>query len=202
MKISGKIRIPAFYQYMTSSCIVVCLLVLIQGCKIPANSTTVENLRNYDFLFPVEWVGHYAGKLNIISADSTIQVEMELTISHPDALGMYPWTLRYGEDDIRFYGLEVIDATKGHYTIDEYNSIKLDAYLKGNHFISEFEVMGNRLTFHYERVPGGIEIRVYASPQSSAKVTGGEIIGQDTVPLVTSFPNLSFQQGYLRKIQK
>ena len=153
-----------------------------------------------EFDFPLDWIGEYEGKLIIHPfGQDTIEVKMELNIGYPDALGYYPWTIIYNNEDIRHYGLEAIDASRGHYKIDEFNSIKLDAYYTSGHFISRFEVLSSDLLIDYKRIQGGIEIRFFISSQKAINITGDEIIGSDTVPPVKSFQLQAYQKAFLKK---
>ncbi len=182
--------------------LILIITVIALSCKTTTKLTPTQSNTNPQYIFPIDWIGHYKGDLNILGAQNdTISVIMELIIDHPDAMGLYPWVLKYDEKDVRYYGLEVVDATKGHYRIDEHNGIKLDAYLRSNHLITDFEVVGNHLNFHYEKKTDGIAIQVYSSRASSYTTTGDEIIGKDTIPPVKSFPVTGYQSGYLYKIK-
>jgi len=77
--------------------------------------------------FPQNWLGSYKGDLLIYAADSIkMKLEMELNISGTNKDSLFDWTITYdfkGDKDIRAYKLLVVDRTKGHYKIDERNSI-------------------------------------------------------------------------------
>jgi len=180
-------------------CVLICLCF---GCKT-SKLTKASSETSEVYTFPQDWIGDYHGNLNLLAPakDTIMVVDMKLSIGYPDAVGLYPWVLTYADEDIRSYGLEVLDVEKGHYLIDEYNSIKLDAFLRGNHFISRFEVMGSDLIFHYEKLKGGIDIKVYSSKASPYSISGEEIIGSDTIPPVESFLINGYQEGYLKEIK-
>jgi len=174
------------------------LLAIFSACK--PKQKLLESQDQGFFHFPIDWIGHYEGDLLIFdSKGDTNTVLMKLTISNPNAEGFYPWTIQYGDDDIREYGLEVINTSLGHYVMDEYNSIRLDGYLRDNHFISRFEVMGSDLLVDYERVKSGILVNLYVSRSEEKSITGGQIFGQDTVPNVRSFEIPVFQRALLSK---
>ncbi len=183
--------------------LIIVIMILI-GCKTPKNKSlntipeTPTVIPLYDF--PFEWIGEYKGELVILTSpkDSTV-IEMGLKIGQPDASGLYSWVISYGETDKRYYGLEAINVEKGHYRIDELNSIKLDGYLRGNHFVTRFEVMGSDLLVDYEKKPEGISIRFYVSGAAAINETGGEIFGQDTVPTVKSYPIFVIQDAWLKE---
>lgn len=177
-------------------------ILMLSACKVmPPKSVQIINPER-SYQFPLDWIGQYEGELIIhgMGSDTTL-INMQLTIDQPDGMGLYPWVLKYGETDTRYYGLEVVDATKGHYLIDEYNSIKLDGFLRGNNFITRFEVSGSDLIFHYKRTTTGINIAVHISGKESFSETGGEIIGQDTIPTVHSYAVRGFQSATLYKVK-
>lgn len=175
-----------------------CLLI---ACKTNAPVSFLEEPSTQQFQFPQDWIGSYAGFLHILDKRNQAQkVEMKLTIGPPDAQGMYQWIIQYGDDDKRYYGLEAINAELGHYRIDEYNSIKLDAYLKGDNLISTFSLMDRNITYHYEKKIDGIEIQVFFNRTAPISTSGKEIIGQDTVPEVHSYHASGYQSGFLRQL--
>jgi len=120
--------------------IFILLICVAMACKPAQKLNKVSTDQLYQF--PVDWIGLYQGKLHLLGTGQgdTTYVDMELIIASPDALGLYPWVLKYNDKDVRYYGIEVLDADAGHYLIDERNSIRLDAFLRGNHFISKFSV--------------------------------------------------------------
>jgi len=188
---------------MLRNCVLFAIAVLIlSACRAPKQGITQVTSENKKYLFPLDWIGHYQGKLSILNPNNdTSVVDMQLIIDQPDALGYYPWVIIYGEKDIRSYGLEAVDIEKGHYRIDEYNSVLIDSYLAGNHFVSRFEVLGTDLIVDYEKNESGILVKLYVSQAQQQNVTGGAIIGQDTVPLVNSYRILAVQEALLKQIK-
>lgn len=183
---------------------IIMALALWSSCKTPIKTSVEKSLKHNSsvaYAFPMDWIGQYKGTLTIVSSpnDSTT-VDMGLSIGVPDRMGLYPWILTYGADDKRYYGLEAVNAAKGHYRVDELNSIKLDGYLRGNHFVTRFEVMGSDLLVDYEKQAGGIKIRFYVSGASLINETGGEVLAQDTVPRVKSYPIMVIQDAWLQEI--
>lgn len=178
------------------------LFLIMPSCRVSKKASLTAEIEEEEFVFPMDWIGHYQGQLKILSpTKDTTQIGMQLIVDYPDALGVYPWVLIYGKDDIRSYGLEAVNAVDGHYLIDEYNSIKIDSYLSGNHFVSRFSVMGSDLLVDYERVSEGVEVKLYVSQSSNVNETGGEIIAKDTVPRVNSYRMLAVQEALLLKIK-
>lgn len=178
------------------------IIILAYSCKT-TSKVSVQDVTDKTFLFPIEWIGHYQGDLYILGTQKgdTLKVDMELIIDSPNGMGLYPWVLKYNDKDVRYYGLEVVDAEKGHYLIDEYNSIKIDGFLRSNHFITRFSVQNSDLIFHYEKKQDGIAISVYATEGTAYSTTGGEIIKQDTVPTVDSYRLAGYQTGFLKKLK-
>lgn len=178
-------------------CLVITLCFL--ACKSTKKPVSVTLEKTY--IFPIEWMGHYKGELNIFkNNDSLSTIQMELIIGSPNTEGYYPWTLIYNDKDVRQYGLEAINPERGHYRIDEFNSIKLDAYINDGHFVSRFDVMGSDLLVDYFKTSMGIEISFYITQNQPISTTGEEIIGKDTIPKVHSYPVLVYQKAFLKKI--
>ena len=178
-----------------------CLSLMASSCHTAKKTSMQKEKREY--IFPLDWIGEYTGELHIFSAtQDTNTIDMTLTIGNPNAEGYYPWVIKYGEDDIRSYGLEAINAVTGHYIVDEFNSIRLDGFLRDNHFISHFEVLNSTLLVDYERVPEGILVNLYVSNSDPMNTTGGEIFAKDTVPTVKSFAVPVFQSALLKKSHK
>jgi hypothetical protein len=174
--------------------------VVISACvskqTVTSEPLVLEELKQ----FPIDWIGKYEGPLRITSANGdTSTINMELIIDYPDAEGYFPWVIIYDDSDIRKYGLEVINADKGLYKINEYNSIVLDAYLIENHFISRFNLLNNDLIIDYEHVGDAIIAQFYISGKTNVNTTGGEVIGDDAIPEVNTYPILVYQKAILRK---
>ena len=180
---------------------IISIVILISAC-IPFKNNKKEDNKSL-YTFPFEWIGSYEGQLEIFNhpKDTSMVVDMKLEIGSPNNEGYYPWRIQYGEDDIRPYFLEAINPEIGHYRIDERNSIELDGYIKNGHFITRFEVMGNDLLFDYERVDEGILAQIFISKSQSENITGGDIIGTDTIPYVNNYKVVVFQKALLKKIE-
>lgn len=173
--------------------------IITSGCKTTKATKTAPAV-SQKWTFPLNWIGHYEGQLRIHTLDSdTTLVPMQLIIENVNAEGYFPWTLVYGDDDIRPYGLEAINAEKGHYRINEYNSILLDGYVRGNHFITRFSLDNSDLTVDYEKTADGINVSFYVTEVKSQNQSGGEVMGKDSIPLVDSYPVVVFQKAILKK---
>ena len=106
--------------------------------------------------FPESWVGKYQGELMIYGVDSVrMKVDMKLEILKTAKDCIYDWTLIYdldGKRDVRAYSLKVVDHQKGHYQIDERNSIMKDGYLhKNNVFTIFFNVSNSYIIATYTK---------------------------------------------------
>ncbi len=180
---------------------VICLVLVCIGlsyCK--AKKLPMDNSSSIEYDFPLDWIGHYEGELLIYNQQQdTTSVIMQLDISYPDNTGYYPWTIRYGENDLRAYGLEAINPQIGHYRIDEFNSIKLDGFYNAGHFTSRFEVLGSDILVDYQRIKGGIEVLFYISRAMPMEISGGAVFGTDTIPEVNSYNIVAFQKAFLKK---
>ncbi len=187
-------------MYNVNPLIICVSLFLLIGCSTKKNVTTSSEDKDMAINFPLDWIGSYEGQLNIYSTNQdTNTVNMELIISYPDAEGYFPWTVIYDNKDVRRYGLEVINTDRGLYRINEYNSIELDAYLIDRHFISRFSVMQNDLIIDYEHVGDAIIAQFFITNVDHQNITGGEIIGQDTIPKVKTYPIQVYQKAILKK---
>ncbi len=154
--------------------------------------------------FPESWAGVYRGELEIYTATGLQQsVEMELEIASTDRVDRWVWAITYGPDSVagrRSYELVVVDTAKGHYQIDEKNSIVLEAFLKDDFFVSRFSVMGNLLDCTYEKVADEIIFTIVMGKESALLDTGGGVMEGDTIPVVQAYPIGVVQRGKLKRI--
>lgn len=183
--------------------IIIMVLMLAASCAPKLNTVALLPQTYMKYQFPLDWLGTYEGPLIIsASATKTDTAMMRLQITSPDAQGYYPWIISYGDEAPRYYGLEAINTTAGHYVIDEFNSIKVSGFTKENHFICRFNVMGSDLLVDYQREAEGIRVRFYISSINSITTTGGEVFGQDTIPQVKAFPIMVYQEALLKKVEQ
>jgi hypothetical protein len=124
------------------------LLLMCLGLSAQEPTQTEETEKIY--AWPTDWLGTWQGSMKVrsVSSDKVQLYPMKLEVAETDTAGKWAWTLTYGEGekaDVRPYILIAQDSTHSHFIIDEKNSILLDQYLVGNHFISRFEVNGNLL---------------------------------------------------------
>ena len=153
--------------------------------------------------FPDEWAGKWKGDVNIYNGKGLVQsVPMELHISKADSALQWNWTLLYlpkdKPKDERPYLIKVIDAAKGHYIMDEKNSILLDGYYYGGVFYSSFEVQGSQLLVTYRMQGKNLMMEIAFGKGETINTTGGT---SEDVPPVKSFAINGMQRAILKKIK-
>ncbi len=151
--------------------------------------------------FPESWLGNWVGELNIYKENKLVQtLPMELEMLEIDSSNNYVWAIIYGEDKVagrRSYELEIVDAEKGIYRIDEKNSIKLESYLFGNKLYSQFSVMGSQLLCTYEKVADKMIFEIISGSVEPISITGKEIVEGEEIPEVKTFPINVMQKAIL-----
>lgn len=165
-----------------------------------AARTLAENVADIprdSFAFPGDWVGEWAGMLQIdVPQGRKQRVPMELHIAPLDSAGAYTWVIVYGTDkDERSYTLLPKDPAKGLYEINENNGIVLNNYLIGNELLCRFSVMGNLLLSSYERPHEGIVFNIISGKSEPQAKTGG--VGD--VPVVDNYWLTVRQRALLEK---
>jgi hypothetical protein len=105
--------------------------------------------------FPTSWQGIYKGDLNIFTTDSVaMKVQMHLAIAPTENDSIFQWKMTYifnGNEDVRDYQLKLVDASKGHYIVDENNSILIDTYYRNGVLTSFFEVEKSFIISEYTK---------------------------------------------------
>lgn len=176
-------------------------LLFIISCSRTNNVDITPVLKEKEARFPDDWFGIWEGKLDIYNAQGKVQsIKMGMEIQKTDTLGSYGWKIIYG-DDIRSYYLLEIDPEKGHYQMDEKNSILLNSYLLGNRLVSTYEVMGNTITTSYTLKDSQLIFEVYASNSKKSLDTGGSMINDEEIPVVKSYQSTGYQRATLNKIK-
>lgn len=158
-------------------------------------------LRSEGVGFPYGWVGIWKGELNIYAAEGLKQViPMQLHILPSDTTGQYSWTIIYGPDtpdNRRSYVLKTLDQEKGHYLIDERNSILLDTYFFNDKLFSRFSVMNNLLLSSYEIRNGQLVFEIISGSLTPARRTGDAVVEGEEIPVVEAFPVGVMQRAIL-----
>lgn len=142
-----------------------CFLIL--GCQtLPEPSsddeetvnTVVDSFPNESsYPFPEAWLGTYKGDLHIMGTNKVVQrIPMQLSLTDLDSAGCVDWDLRYrissDNEDIRRYILLPEAPEKGHYLLDERNSIQLKIQFYYDELVSIFEVADAQLTVRYQKI--------------------------------------------------
>ena len=163
---------------------------------------TTQPIFNSDF--PSSWQGDWAGELLIFNADGMSKsLPMQLNIQAVEQSKNYSFTIVYGvgeEKDTRSYMLKEVDASKGHYLIDEQNSIKIDAYLLGGKLVQRFEVMGNILETFIEKRGETMVWEIFSGKTNPVHLSGETVQDGDEIPLVKSYPMSVYQKAVLSRI--
>ena len=155
--------------------------------------------------FPKSWEGIYKGELEIFSAKGKVQsLPMELHILPVDTSEIrWSWTIIYGEDKetgTRAYELIEKDKSKGHYVVDEKNTIYLDGFLLGGKFFERFEVMGSLLMTSTEKVSENELLwEIISGKLEPINTTGGEKFEGEEIPTVGSYGINVLQRARLKK---
>lgn len=152
--------------------------------------------------FPKKWLGKWKGTLDWYQGLNKRQsVDMELHILPTDSTDQYSWRIIYGnqQQDNRPYLLKPFDKSRGHWLIDERNSIVLDQFLLGDRFSGSFTVEGNTILNNYWLQGDSLVVEFYNMQEKPIAVTGG---GDSTIPKIKSFGMRSFQRAVLGRYQK
>ena len=152
--------------------------------------------------FPEKWEGKYKGELQIFGVDS---VKMKLTMKldiQKKTDSVFQWKMTYdfrGKEDIRDYELKVVDKSKGHYVIDELNTIAIDGYYKTDIFTSFFKVMDSFIISTYSKENDTIIFEIISGMEKDAHSSGGEKFNGEDIPEVKAFNVNGRQKALLKK---
>ncbi len=153
------------------------------------------------YAFPKEYVGTYAGNLNIADASGVLQnVPMELKIKPTEDPKKYSYTLSYiveKKKDERKYTLITVDPAKGLFDLDENNGVVLRANYMRQTLFSTFEVNNRILNSSVEfKNDGRVFFTIIVTEKSDPRETGGEKLA------VTSYNAVVIQKAALRKVER
>lgn len=149
--------------------------------------------------FPQVFTGKWKGTLTWFTADKPAKTfVMRLNILPADS-GHFTWQIIYGDDmnDNRPYTLKQVDAAKGHWIVDENNSIILDSYWIGNRFTGVFSVNNATILDQYWIAEDGLHVEFIAYETAAVSVTGGT---SNDIPPVSSYKIKSMQRGVLTRV--
>ncbi len=180
--------------------ILICLLVLNATAQNQQRQTlSVPSFPEEEATFPKSFLGNWKGRLQWMVAGKPAQTfSMQLKIQPTDSTNQYTWQIIYGDDnkDNRPYILKPIDASKGHWVVDERDGIMLDSYVHGNSIHGAFTVQGNTIVDNY-RVENDTMFVEFFSFKLGDKKTSGK--GTEETPFVDSYRMGSYQMGTLKK---
>lgn len=147
--------------------------------------------------FPKNWMGKWVGELKIDNTekDTVFQIPMELNISPSGKSGTWNWQLVYNGSP-RDYEMVAFETEKGHFKMDELNTIVLDQQLFDNTFISRYEVAGNFILVTNKLIGEQMLFEVIFSRRDSVNITGGSAAN---IPSVNSYPITVYQRAVLEK---
>jgi len=127
--------------------------------------------------FPNKWVGTWKGKMYIYGHGQlrdSVQVEMHIRpLMEPNR---WQWKTTYLSTQnpiTKDYILKVVEATKGHFQVDEGDGIVLDAFLFGGKLFHLFEVKGLYLTATYEMRENRLLFEITSGKRLNT--TGGDV---------------------------
>lgn len=149
--------------------------------------------------FPQSFIGNWKGTLTWSVAGKTPQTfTMRLNVQPADS-GRYTWQIIYGDDqkDNRPYLLIPVDTAKGHWVVDERNSIILDSYWIANRFTGVFAVGGSTIFDAYWIDDEGLHVEFVTYGSKAINTTGGT---SKEIPPVESYQIKSVQRGILKRI--
>lgn len=104
--------------------------------------------------FPGMWVGTWKGKMyRYAQGQLRDSVQVEMHINPLEEPNTWQWKTTYLSPQntvIKDYVLKSVEATKGHFRVDEGDGIILDAFFLGGKLFHLFDVKGLYLTATYE----------------------------------------------------
>lgn len=152
--------------------------------------------QNKNYFNESDWLGYWTGKLLIITAGKSSEVNMYLSISKTDTPNKYSWKTTYGEGASKMeknYFMVGKDVDNGKWILDEDNTILIDFFFGDNQFNSFFETKNILLSSRYELKAGKIYTEVTSAQISKSSSTGS---GENEV---LSYPVYVIQKTELTK---
>ncbi len=168
--------------------LILCLLTTLLGFSQSKKTT-----------FPEDFFGKYKGKLTIINANGSQEIDMEFHLLPTDTLGKYQYTIIYKSEKInqeRKYRLIEKDKAKGHYVVDENNGILLNITLANNALYAIFEVQGGLLTTTEHFYENYMDFEIMYSLKEKVEKSGNT---NEETPEVLSYPVINVQKARLYK---
>ena len=180
------------------------LLLFFNAGPYPAPVSTVKQFDTSPETFqqsgfPTAWFGKWKGEMVWYQGKQKRQtVPMQLLINKTDSIDQYSWHLVYGEGskDTRPYTIKPFDKKKGHWLVDEHNSIVLDLFEIGPRLTGSFTVEGNTIFKTYSLEGDSLVVEFYNIQEKAIAVTGA---ADSTIPKVRSYGVRSYQRAVLRR---
>ena len=174
---------------------------MIESTKI--SNDAERTLTNDSLPFPQSWLGYWEGDLEIFKENKVVQtIPMALELMEIDTSENFTWAIIYGEDKEagrRPYEMEVVDAEKGYFLVDEKNTIKLESYLFQNKLLCWYEVMGNQILSIQEKHGDEMTFEIIFGSTEPVSITGNQTFEGEDIPEVKTFPIGGYQRAVLRK---
>ncbi len=153
--------------------------------------------------FPDNFTGKWKGQLELLSKDGpatndVINVTFDVA---PISKNVYQWHTTYDTKTgpmVKDYKLIVDTLVKGHYTIDEGDSIVLDGYYIGQKLYCTFEVDALLFFSTYEKQGDQIIFEIAFGPFTSPRKTGDVKLPAGIVPRVMAYKTESVQRAVLK----
>ena len=154
--------------------------------------------------FPADWVGNWAGTLDIYTSTGKSQsIPMQLRIQPLDS-GRYTYHIIYGPDEatgLRPYVLEPVDPDRGTWRIDERNSIAMEAYVRGAALYCRFGVGETLLISIVAHEGETLRYEIVSGPLQPASVTGDQTVDGAAIPAVKAYPVPAAHFARLRRME-
>jgi hypothetical protein len=153
--------------------------------------------------FPESYVGKWKGNLEILTKDgpaTTDVINVTFDVA-PVSKNVYQWRTTYDTKTgpmVKDYKLIVDTLVKGHYTIDEGDSIVLDGYYIGQKLYCTFEVDALLFFSTYEKQGDRIIFEIAFGPFTSPRKTGDVKLPAGIVPRVMAYKTESVQRAVLK----
>ena len=182
-------------------CVSTAVMAQTKKAKERAGKTSEDKVFPAEQAFPKEYVGTYAGNLNIADATGVLQnVPMELIIKPTEDPKKYDYILSYivsKKRDERKYTLVVVDHEKGIYDLDENNGIVLRANYMRQTLFSTFElnnrILNSRVEFNND---GRVFFSITVTEKAASRKTGTE-----KTPVI-SYNTTVIQKAALRRVER
>lgn len=126
----------------------------------------------------------------------------ELIVQPGEADDRLSWTIVYRlrETQTRAYELIAVDASKGHYVIDEKNGLMLDSYLAGGVLYSTFAIGQGVITASYQVLADGSMLM--SLPQFDAQGVRQTCLSDDRSTCTNALGLISTQRCVLRRAEQ